>query len=264
MDTAVELVKAGRRPSVAAVADQAGVSRATAYRYFPGQDLMLSEATIRAAGGPPDGLPPAGSAAAGPEGVAAAITRQAGQFSLDHEDRLRTALRLSLDPQSGYQRPGRRGRWVDEILAATGDRLDEPARARLSAALHLVLGIDPIIELTDIAGLDRAEAVDVLVWVAATLVQASLANGPPKAAEPPSDGGQQPAVDDVVCAGEVAGGGGDQEGDKRRDVIGGAGPCERNVEAGYEVPPRGVQIGACLIGEDADARGEGSGLDDAR
>src|SRR5215471_4443088 len=85
MDTAVELVKAGRRPSIAAVADQAGVSRATAYRYFPGQDLMLSEATIRAAAGPPDSLPPAGTAAASPEEVAAAITRQAGQFSLDHE-----------------------------------------------------------------------------------------------------------------------------------------------------------------------------------
>jgi len=178
MDTAVELVKAGRRPSVAAVADQAGVSRATAYRYFPSQDLMLSEATIRAAAAPPDGLPPAGSSAASPEEVAAAVTRQAGQFSLDHEERLRTALRLSLDPQSGYERPGRRGRWVDEILAATGDRLDEPARARLSAALHLVLGIDPIIELTDIAGLERAEALDVLEWVAATLVRASLASGP--------------------------------------------------------------------------------------
>src|SRR5215467_3601373 len=181
MDTAVELVKAGRRPSVSAVADQAGVSRATAYRYFPSQDLMLSEATIRAAAIAPDGLPPAGAAAASPEELAAAITRQAGQFSLDHEERLRTALRLSLDPQSGYQRPGRRGRWVDEILAAAGDRLDEPARARLWAALHLVLGIDPIIELTDIAGLDRAGALDVLAWVAATLVQASLASGPQEA-----------------------------------------------------------------------------------
>ena len=192
MDTAVELVKAGRRPSVTAVADQAGVSRATAYRYFPSQDLMLSEATIRAAAGPPDGLPPAGTAAASPEEVAAAITRQAGQFSLDHEERLRTALRLSLDPQSGYQRPGRRGRWVDEILAAIGDRLDEPDRARLSAALHLVLGIDPIIELTDIAGLDRAEALDVLEWVAATLVQASLASGPDEAQA--GAGGQAPGA----------------------------------------------------------------------
>jgi AcrR family transcriptional regulator len=179
MDTAVELVKAGRRPSVSAVADQAGVSRATAYRYFPSQDLMLSEAMIRAtAGTAPDTLIPAGTPKADPVKVAAAITRQAGQFSLDHEERLRTALRLSLDPQSGYQRPGRRGRWIDDILAAAGDRLDPPARARLSAALHLVLGIDSIIVLTDIAGLDRAEALDVLEWVAATLVEAAMKPAP--------------------------------------------------------------------------------------
>jgi AcrR family transcriptional regulator len=179
MDTAVELVKAGRRPSVSAVADQAGVSRATAYRYFPSQDLMLSEAIIRAtAGTAPDTLMPAGTPAADPAKMAAAITRQAGQFSLDHEERLRTALRLSLDPQSGYQRPGRRGRWIEDILAATGDRIDPPARARLTAALHLALGIDPIIVLTDIAGLDRAEALDVLEWVAATLVKAAINQTP--------------------------------------------------------------------------------------
>ena len=177
MDTAVELVKAGRRPSVSAVADQAGVSRATAYRYFPSQDLMLSEAMIRAAAGP-DTLMPAGTQAADPAKVAAAITRQAGQFSLDHEERLRTALRLSLDPQSGYQRPGRRGRWIDGILAAAGDRLDLAGQARLRAALHLVLGIDPIISLTDIAGLDHAEVLDVLEWVAATLVEAAINQSP--------------------------------------------------------------------------------------
>ena len=175
MDTAVELVKAGRRPSVSAVADQAGVSRATAYRYFPSQDLMLSEATIRTAAGAVSDMPiPVGVPVADPATVAAAVTRQAGQFSLDHEERLRTALRLSLDPQSGYQRPGRRGRWIDGILAAAGDRLDLAGQARLRAALHLVLGIDPIISLTDIAGLDHAEVLDVLEWVAATLVEAAM------------------------------------------------------------------------------------------
>ncbi|HKA96356.1 MAG TPA: TetR/AcrR family transcriptional regulator [Streptosporangiaceae bacterium] len=175
MDIAVELIKAGRRPSVSTVANQAGVSRATAYRYFPSQDLMLSEAMIRAAAGTTADPPPSASTtAADPAEMAAAITRQAGQFSLNHEERLRTALRLSLDPQSGYQRPGRRGRWIEDILAAAGDRLDPPARARLRGALHLVLGIDPIIQLTDIAGLDRAEALDVLEWSAATLVQAAL------------------------------------------------------------------------------------------
>ena len=49
---------------------------------------------------------------------------------------------------------------------------------RLSAALHLVLGIDPIITLIDIAGLDRAEALDVLEWVAATLVEAAIEQSP--------------------------------------------------------------------------------------
>jgi len=59
-----------------------------------------------------------------------------------------------------------------------------------------------------------------------------------------SDGGQQSSVNDVVCAGDIAGGGGDEEGDECRDIIGGTGPSERNVEAGYEVSARGVQIGA--------------------
>src|SRR5215831_17426457 len=184
MDTAVELVKAGRRPSVSAVADQAGVSRATAYRYFPSQELMLSEATIRAAAGSAaDALPSAETTVTDPAAIAATITRQAGQYSLDHEERLRTALRLSLDPQSGYQRPGRRGRWIDDIFAVAGDRLDEPARARLRAALYLVLGIDPLISLTDIAGLDRAEALDVLEWMAATLVEAAINQSPRKEQE---------------------------------------------------------------------------------
>ena|SRR5215472_4303991 len=176
MDAAVELVQAGQHPTVSAVADRVGVSRATAYRYFPSQDLMLSEATIRtAADGAADAAPPAGTDAADPAEVAAAIARQAARYAIDHEERLRTSLRLSLDPQSGYQRPGRRGRWVDEILASAGDRLDPAARARLSAALHLVLGVDPIIVLTDVAGLDRDQAPDVLGWVAATLVQAAMA-----------------------------------------------------------------------------------------
>jgi AcrR family transcriptional regulator len=191
MDTAVELVRAGRRPSVSTVADRAGVSRATAYRYFPSQDLMLSEATIRAGFDAAfTNLPPGGATVTDPVQQAAAVTRRAGQFSLDHEEWLRTALRLSLDPQSGYQRPGQLRRWVADILAAASDRLDDATRARLSAALHLVLGIDPIIVLTDIAGLDRAEALDVLEWVAATLVESAMNAGASQ--EQDADGARDP------------------------------------------------------------------------
>jgi AcrR family transcriptional regulator len=174
MGAAVELVRAGGHPTVSAVADRVGVSRATAYRYFPSQDLMLSEAAICAAADAADGTPSLVTTATEPAEVAGAVARMAGQFALDHEERLRTALRLSLDPQSGYQRPGGRAGLVAEILASAGDCLDPAARARLSAALHLVLGVDPIIVLTDIAGLDRHQALDVLEWAAAALVRAAI------------------------------------------------------------------------------------------
>src|SRR5262245_47419586 len=123
MDAAVEFLRAGGHPSVDAVAARARVSRATAYRYFPSQDLMLSEARVRAgASADSDVAPVDHSTPADPAGWAAVITRRAGRFSLEHEERLRTALRLSLDPQSGYRRPGRRGQWVDHMLAPAGDR----------------------------------------------------------------------------------------------------------------------------------------------
>src|SRR5215470_13695957 len=97
MDAAVELVRAGQHPTVSAVADRVGVSRATAYRYFPGQDLMLSEATIRAAAdGAADAVPPPGAVpsstgaadpaevAAGPAEVAAAVACRSALFALEH------------------------------------------------------------------------------------------------------------------------------------------------------------------------------------
>jgi AcrR family transcriptional regulator len=185
MDAAVDLVKAGLRPSVATVADQARVSRATAYRYFPSQDLMLSEALVRA--GARAGLDPIerGSQPADPMKRTAQITRQAAQFSLDHEERLRTALRLSLDPNSGYQRPGRRGQWVAEMLGSLSETLDDATRERLSAALNLVVGVDAIVVLTDIVGLDRSRVAEVLEWIAVTLVD-SCTDPELEESEPPA------------------------------------------------------------------------------
>jgi AcrR family transcriptional regulator len=44
---AAELVRQGKSPTVAEVADAALVSRATAYRYFPSQEYLLAEAALQ-------------------------------------------------------------------------------------------------------------------------------------------------------------------------------------------------------------------------
>src|SRR6185312_5445875 len=50
LDTAMELMQSGMIPSVSAVAEAAGVSRATAYRYFPTQASMIQSAVGEALG----------------------------------------------------------------------------------------------------------------------------------------------------------------------------------------------------------------------
>src|SRR6478752_4337329 len=46
------LMRAGRQPTVTDVAEAAGISRATAYRYFPTQEMLLAEVALFASGGP--------------------------------------------------------------------------------------------------------------------------------------------------------------------------------------------------------------------
>ncbi|MCC2689027.1 MAG: TetR/AcrR family transcriptional regulator, partial [Rhizobiaceae bacterium] len=51
LDTAIRLMQGGATPSVSEVAEAAGVSRATAYRYFPSQSSLV-QAVVHEALGP--------------------------------------------------------------------------------------------------------------------------------------------------------------------------------------------------------------------
>ncbi len=46
IEAVTQLVHEGASPSVTEVADAAGVSRATAYRYFPTQESLLAEVIV--------------------------------------------------------------------------------------------------------------------------------------------------------------------------------------------------------------------------
>jgi AcrR family transcriptional regulator len=174
ISAASDLVRNGRSPTVAEAAEAAEVSRATAYRYFPTQDLLLAEVALFAAGGPL--LPDDGAdeTLTVPERIAL-LARRVGEWAYENEAPLRTLHRLSVDPSSGVRRPGHRVGWIADALAPVREELDTATYERLANALTLLFGIDPVIVMTDIAKVPREQALDALEWTARTLVEGALA-----------------------------------------------------------------------------------------
>ncbi len=170
---AAELVRDGRTPTVAEVAEAAEISRATAYRYFPTQDMLLAEVALFAAGGPLDAIEDGDPELPAPDAVAR-LVRRVGAWAYESEAALRTLLRLSLDPASGVRRPGHRVGWIADVLAPARARLDDETYGRLATSLTLLLGIDPVVVMTDIARVPRDEALDTLEWTARALVERAL------------------------------------------------------------------------------------------
>lgn len=171
-----ELLAQGLSPTVEQAADAAEISRTTAYRYFPNQRSLLVAAhpVIEAESllGPD---PPAGA-----EARLALVVRALTEQVLENEPQLRTMLRLSLEPQpvEPDRLPLRRGRaigWIEEALAPLRGRLADADLRRLTLAIRAGAGIEALVWLTDIAGLTRDDAVELMRWSAMALLRSTLA-----------------------------------------------------------------------------------------
>ena len=183
IDAAARLVHEGASPSVSEVADAAGVSRATAYRYFPTQEALLAEVIV------PD-LEAALADEALPEDlesrVGAALTK-IWSSNITHETAYRTILRRGLErppgesiehgEEAGSIRAGRRVRWLRNALGPAREWMDEESFDRLVAAMCLCVGIESLVVLRDVCGLKAKEAEEVARWAAFTLLRASRGEG---------------------------------------------------------------------------------------
>jgi AcrR family transcriptional regulator len=183
-EAARELLRTGGPLTVQAAADLAGVSRATAYRYFPNNDSVLVHATMPLIDSatlqlrPPDFDTSDDQATQSLPEQASTLVRTMGAWAFDHENELRTLMRLSLAPEQAgsVNRRGNTNRdtWIATLLEALPPHVSEQARERLSVALIPLFGADAVIWSTDIAQVDQDTALDVIAWMAAALVQATL------------------------------------------------------------------------------------------
>jgi AcrR family transcriptional regulator len=175
------IARGGSAPTVADTAAAAGISRTTAYRYFPSQHALLIaahpevEATSMLSEIAEDGDVPA---------RVEVVVRRFLAVIVETEPQQRTMLRLSLtdgvDPTALALRQGRAIGWISEALEPWKNHLDEDGVRRLAIAIRAVSGIESFVWLTDVAGLDKRAAVEQMVWSAAALVRRAAEEGPPR------------------------------------------------------------------------------------
>lgn len=187
VDAAINLLRDGVTPTVQAAAQAAKVSRATAYRYFPTQDSLLTEVlsvtpSTEVVDELLDRLPDSEI-----EERLEVLVDRFNRIALESEAEYRAALRVYLETwfeagmgsEEGEDTPrlraGRRMRWLARVLAPLRDRMTEREWERLRRSLSLTIGIDSIVILKDVCGLeDEDEIVDLLRWTARVIFDRAL------------------------------------------------------------------------------------------
>jgi AcrR family transcriptional regulator len=177
--TAIRLMQDGFIPSVSDVAEAAEVSRATAYRYFPSQAAMV-QAVVDQALGP---ILAWQSQSADADRRVAELFTFAFPRMLEYEATHRAALSQALDQWTRRQagtlgaearivRGNRRG-LLRDALAPLAGKLSGQTFDKLAQSLSLVFGVEAIIVLKDIYGLDDKRVREVALWAAQAVVQAA-------------------------------------------------------------------------------------------
>ena len=148
----------GRQPSVAEVADHSGISRATAYRYFSTSDEIIQEAVLDGVAGHIK-VPP-GSADDSVEAVGGRLDRLVAEVHdmvSANETMFRAFLASSAVGNQEMRRTGRRIGWLNEMFSPLEDRIAAEDRKFLVQALSVLTGIEAVVVLRDICGLDPEE-----------------------------------------------------------------------------------------------------------
>ncbi len=185
VEAAQALLVTGTTPTVEQVAEASGVSRRTAYRYFPSQRALVMAAVPQLEQSSLLGADPPGDAAERLDLVVAGQVR----VLRDYEPQLRAALRFSLEPAAGPDggsggasefRTGRAVDWFAEALTPLASTHPTIDRRRLALAIRSCCGIEALVWLVDVGGVTRAEAFRIMTRSARSLLAAETAAAGPE------------------------------------------------------------------------------------
>lgn len=156
------------------------MSRATAYRYFPSQTALVESVVD-------EGLGPIlewDSHAESAEERVEELLRSSSARILEFESTFKAAVRLALEQWARDQageatedpkfKRGHRIELLQSAIEPLRDTLSAEHFSRLAKALSLTYGLEVLLVLKDIWGLEDAEMQDVACWAAQALVRTSI------------------------------------------------------------------------------------------
>jgi AcrR family transcriptional regulator len=175
---AARLMKDGRNPGLEDIAEEAMVSRATAYRYFSGVEALLVEAALDVAM-PDEAL----FDADGPRDPVDRLLRADAAVAAmirENEAALRAmlvhSLQRGMDDGTLPVRQNRRTPLIELALSPARDALSAAEFTRLTHALALVIGTESMVVFKDVLAIGDADAAAVRAWMIRTLVAAALSS----------------------------------------------------------------------------------------
>lgn len=176
LQAAARLMQQGRKPTLEEVAEQAMVSRATAYRYFASIEALVVEASLDLAVPAPEQL----FADYASEDPVARLERADSALHAmirANEPSMRLMLVHSLQRAERNDdippRQNRRTPLIEAALEPARQQFKPAALKNLVRALALVIGTEAMVVFKDVLQLDEADAQKVRRWAIRALVDAA-------------------------------------------------------------------------------------------
>jgi AcrR family transcriptional regulator len=144
------------------IAREAGISRATVYRYYSNAELLACEASLAISTQSPqticDNLQDLDT-----EDVLLGIQEYFNHLSIDHENAFRKYLSFAISADNTAIRRGAR-RIKTLKLALKDSTLKARDKNDLANLLTVLMGIEPIIVAKDVCGLNNKQSLELLKW----------------------------------------------------------------------------------------------------
>ncbi len=178
LEAASRLLKQGCKLSIEEVAEEARVSRATAYRYFPNVEMLLVEAPLE--GAMPDATDIFRGASDDPVERVNRVDAALHEMMAANEQALRMMLAQSLqrgvNHEAGIEYPIRQNRrtaLIEEALAPAREQFQPNALESLTNALAVMIGTESMVAFKDVLQLNESRAEDIRRWAIRALIDAA-------------------------------------------------------------------------------------------